>query len=167
MLILLTAQLAFAAGPVHDKFVIDETFPDEVCGIDVTTHFVSKVNVLIFEDHLVDVSRLTITWTNADGDWLQNDIAGPVRITEQLDGDILTITAVNAGVHERLRSSEGLTPAFDRGRIIFREVIDLNDLEDETDDVQLSFEVLFVAGPHPEADSDFGLFCEVVEDVLG
>jgi hypothetical protein len=66
-----------------------------------------------------------------------------------------------------VRSSDGLTPAFDRGRAVIREVIDLNDLEDEQDDVFLSSEILFQAGPHPEADSGFELFCEVVVDVLG
>ena len=37
LLMLLSAQLAFAAAPVHDKFVIDDTFPENLCGIDVTT----------------------------------------------------------------------------------------------------------------------------------
>jgi len=50
---------------------------------------------------------------------------------------------------------------------VLRDVIDLNDLEDEEDDVFVSSEILFQAGPHPEADSDFALFCEVVHDVLG
>jgi len=167
ILMLLSAQLAFAAAPVHDKFVIDDTFSEDLCGIDVTTHVEVRGNVLSFEDHLVDVSRATVTWTNAGGAWLQNFGAGPVMFSEQLDGDILTIIEGHAGVHERLRSSEGLTPAFDRGRIVFRTVIDLNDLETDEDDVLVSFDVLFVAGPHPEADSDFELFCEVVEDVLG
>jgi hypothetical protein len=45
--------------------------------------------------------------------------------------------------------------------------IDLNDLENEEDDELLGFEVVSVAGPHPEIDSDFELFCEVVNDVLG
>jgi hypothetical protein len=138
-----------------------------LCGIDVTTHLLLRGNVIGFEDHFVDVSHSVVTWTNPDGAWLQNFGAGPVMVIEVLDGDILTITEWHAGVHERLRSSEGLTPAFDRGQIVFSIVIDLNVLKNPDDDVPLSFEVVFVAGPHPEADSDFALLCEVVEDVLG
>ena len=167
MLLLLTAQLALGAGPVHDKFSIDESIPEELCGIDVTTHVLIKGNVLEFDDRFVDVSRAQITWTNADGDWLQNIAAGPSTFVEVLEGDILTITERHVGVHERLRSSAGLTPAFDRGQIVFLNVIDLNDLGDDEDDVFLSAETLFQAGPHPEADSGFELFCEVVTDVLG
>jgi hypothetical protein len=167
LLLLMSAQLALAAAPFHDKFVLDDTFEENLCGIDVTTHLQVRGNVISFEDHLLDVSHVLVTWTNADGAWLQNFGAGPVTVSEQLDGDILTITEGHAGVHERLRSSEGLTPAFDRGQIVFSFVIDLNDLENPDDDVFLSLEVVFVAGPHPEVDSDFALFCEVVTDTLG
>lgn len=38
-------------------------------------------------------SQVRITWTNADGDWLKLFIAGPAFITEELSGDILTVTA--------------------------------------------------------------------------
>lgn len=167
LLTLASITAALAARPGHDRFTIDETFDEELCGIDVTTRIQITGNVLFFEDHLVDLSLVRVTWTNADGDWLQNFIAGPVVVTEQLDGDILTVTIANHGVHERLRSSDGLTEAFDRGQIVFRDVIDLNDLADEEDDVFLSSEILFQAGPHPEADSGFELLCETVIDVLG
>jgi ethanolamine utilization protein EutP (predicted NTPase) len=166
VLLLVTAQLAFGAKPFHDKFTIDETFEETVCDIDVTTHVVLHINALDFETHFVDLSQGTITFTDADGDWVSNQIAGPAIFSDQLDGDILTITERHVGVHEKLRSSEGLLPAFDRGQISFVTVIDLNDLEDEEDDVVLSFEVLFQAGPHPDADADFALFCDALASVL-
>jgi hypothetical protein len=167
LLILATAHIVAAAKPVHDKFVVDETFSEELCGIQVTTHLLVRGNVLDFEDHFVDLSQVMITWTNTDGDWLELFVAGAFFITEELSGDILTVTVRSAGIPERLRSAEGLTPAFDRGQIAFRDVIDLNDLENPEDDVFISSEVLFQAGPHPEFDSGFTLFCEVVADVLG
>ena len=167
LMLLLTAQAALAARPIHDRFAVDETIAEDLCGVEVMTHIAVKGNVLVFADHAVDLSLVRLTFTNADGDWLENFVSGPVFIQEQLDGDILTITTRNAGVHERLRSSEGLTAAFDRGQISFRQVIDLNDLENPDDDVFVSSEILFQAGPHPEADSGFALFCEVVLDVLG
>lgn len=52
------------------------------------------------------------------------------------------------GVQQRLRSSDGITAAFDWGQITFRLVVDLNDLEDPEDDVLISSEVLLQAGPH-------------------
>ena len=167
-LLLLTAQVALGARPIHEKFTIDETFPgDVVCGIEVTTQVEGNGNVLIFDDRFVDLSRVVLTWTNAAGDWLQNSVAGAAMIQEQLDGDILTITERHVGVHSHLTSAAGQEPAFDRGTVIFVITIDLNDLENEDDDVFLSFEVASVAGPHPELDSDFELFCEVFIDVLG
>lgn len=169
LLALSVAAPAAAARPIHDKFTVDETITgDNLCEIEVSTRVEVNGNVLVFDDgHVADVSLIRLTFTNADGDWLTNFVAGPVFITEQLDGDILTITAVNRGVHEMLRSADGISAAFDRGQITFQNVIDLNDLEDEEDDVLLSSEILFVAGPHPEADAGFELFCEVVADVLG
>ena len=167
LVLLFSAQLALAAKPIHENFVFNDTFTEDLCGIEVTTQVQVKVNSLSFEDRFMDLSVVQVTWTNDEGDWLQNFAAGPGFLEEQLDGDILTITERHAGVHERLRSSTGLTAAFDRGQIVFRIVIDLNDPEDFEDDVLLSFETLFQAGPHPEADSDFALFCDVVHDVLG
>jgi hypothetical protein len=166
-LLLLTVQVTLGAGPLHDQFTVDETFTEELCGIEVTTHLEIKGNVLIFEDRFVDLSRLEITWTNAAGDWLRNSISGAAFVEEQLDGDILTITERHVGVHSHLTSAAGQEPVFDRGTVTFLITIDLNDLENEEDDVLLSFDVIFVAGPHPEIESDFALFCEVVEDVLG
>ena len=167
LVLLVTAQVALAAKPIHEKFLIDETFDENLCGIAVTTRLQVDVNALFFEDRVIDVSRVRLMWTNDAGDWLQNSIAGPVFNTETIDGDILTITTRHAGVHSRLRSADGLEAAFDRGQITFVATIDLNDLENHDDDVFLGFEIVSQHGPHPEADSDFELFCEVVNDVLG
>jgi hypothetical protein len=163
----LTAQLAMAAKPLHDKFTDEQTFTEELCGIPVTTHVEFSVNFLGFEGRFIDASHVRVTWTNVDGDRLELFAAGAAFGTEELVGDILTVTLRQAGVQERLASAGGPTPAFDRGQIVLQFVIDLNDLENPEDDVFVSFEVLSQAGPHPEADSDFALFCEVVTDVLG
>ena len=166
VLLLLSAQLAFGAKPFHEKFTIDETFEETICDIDVTTHLQLKGNALDFGSHFVDLTQGTITFTDADGDWVSNMVAGPATFSEELDGDILTIVERHMGVHEKLRSSEGLLPAFDRGQIGFVTVIDLNDLEDDEDDVLLSFDVTFQAGPHPDADSEFTLLCDTLASVL-
>ncbi len=166
-MLLLIAQVALGARPVHEKFTVAGSFPEELCGIQVMTTLEIKGNVLIFDDRVIDVSRVEVTWTNGDGDWLHNSVSGPVFIEEQLEGDILTITIRHAGVHSHLTSAAGQERAFDRGTVTFVVTIDLNDLENEEDDVFLGFEVDKMAGPHPEVDSDFELFCEVAIDVLG
>ena len=166
--VLITAPAAWAAKPIEhsvDKF--DETFSEELCGIAVDGHVKSRTNFLVFEDGIQDVSSGVVTWTNEDGDWLQLRFAGRVRVIEVVNNGILTITEIHSGVQERLRSNEGTTAAFDRGRVIFEIVIDLHDPDDPEDDEFISFETVFVAGPHPELESDFSLFCEVVMDVLG
>ena len=169
LVLLLSAQVALGAKPIHEKFVVDETFEDNLCGIEVTTRLLIKGNVLIRDDGTVlDTSLIRVRWTNADGDWVTNMVAGPFRFTtiENADGTVTFRTAIR-GVHSKLRTSEGLTAAFDRGRIIFETTVDLNDPEDPEDDVVISDEIVFQAGPHPEADSGFTLFCDVIQDALG
>jgi hypothetical protein len=167
-LLLLSPQAALGARPIeHVVQKVDDTFAEELCGIAVTTHVEVNENVLVYEGSFTDLSRVRVTWTNADGDWLQLFAAGRASIQFEEENGILTITEWHSGVQERLRSSAGITAAFDRGRIGFAIVIDLNDPEDPEDDELVSFEILFVAGPHPEADSDFSLFCDVVTEVLG
>jgi hypothetical protein len=163
----LTTQLAVAAKPTHEKFTVDETFTEELCGISVTTHLQIKGNVLFVDDREVDLSQALITWSNSEGDWLELFFAGPDFIETQLHGDIRTVDVRIAGVPERMRSSEGLTPVFDRGLVVYQDTVDLNDLDDPDDNVLLGREVFFQAGPHPDLDSDLALFCEVVLDVLG
>lgn len=176
-LLLLTAQLALAAKPVfHEVAQIDEILdpPEELCGdpdtpgtgIPVTTHIQGTLNIMERSDGtFVDHSRFRITWTNAEGDWIVNDIAGQARFQPPIENPDGTVTFIDQhrGVHERLRTSEGLTPAFDRGFITFITTIDFGDPENPV----LVDEEIIQHGPHPEADSGFALFCEVVTAVLG
>jgi hypothetical protein len=161
----LSAQVVAAAKPIHERFAVDATYAEELCGLTVTTHDETNVNVLIFEDRLVDLSRVRITWTNDEGDWLELLIAGPVTITEEWNGDILTVIAHNAGLHHRLRSSAGIDPrTFDRGQITFKDVIDFSDPEEP---IFVTRDILFEAGPHPLAHSTTDVFCEAVVEALG
>ncbi len=168
-LLVLMSATTLAARPVeHHVGYVDDTFDEELCGIAVTTRVQAHENIFIYEDgRFVDRSQVTVTWTNEDGEWLTTSSAGTRTVGEVESDGTLTITESHVGVQSRLRSSDGITAAFDRGRIGFVTVIDLNDPEDPEDDVVVSSDVVDVAGPHPEADSDFALFCEVVTDVLG
>ena len=162
----LSSAVALGARPVHEKFAIDATSEGaELCGLTVTTRDQTNGNVLIFEDRLVDLSRVQITWTNGQGEWLQLFIAGPVTVTESWNGDILTHIAHNAGLHQRLRSVDGIDPrTFDRGQITFRTVIDFSDPEGP---VLVSQEILLEAGPHPFAHATTDVFCGAVIEALG
>jgi len=168
VLVLALVPSALAAKGTHEQVRIDDTFQDEVCGIPVTTHVVVTGAINIASDgRVTDSTRVRLTWTNASGTWLRNDVAGPATqvVTDNGDGTI-TIVDRERGIQELLRSAAGIEAAFDRGQITFTTVIDLHDPDDPEDDDVLSSAVS-QAGPHPDADSDFELFCEVVEDVLG
>jgi hypothetical protein len=55
----------------------------------------------------------------------------------------------------------------DVGRIVFSTVLDYNGTPtDADDDVFVSQEILSISGPHPDAESDFTLFCETVVEGL-
>jgi hypothetical protein len=157
----LSLSPALAARPEHVSEPIDDTFDDTVCGVPVTVHVTGRNTFNVFADGSVrDTSRIHLTFTNAEGDWVVNDVAGPALFETIDDGSTTTFRSTIAGIPQRLRTSEGITEAFDRGRIVFTTVVD-NDTGDVLgEDVE-------VAGPHPEADAGFVLFCEVIVDTLG
>jgi hypothetical protein len=73
-----------------------------------------------------------------------------------------TITFVYSfkGLPEVLRTPQGPVLLRDAGLITFSDTFDL-----ETEEF-LSSEILVNRGPHPDADSDFTLFCEVISEAL-
>ena len=63
--------------------------------------------------------------------------------------------------------SDGTVAIKDVGRIVLATVIDYNGTPTDTeDDVFISQSIESVSGPHPEAESGFTLFCEVVVPAL-
>jgi len=71
------------------------------------------------------------------------------------------------GVPEEVRLSDGTVAIKDVGRIVLATVIDYNGTPTDTeDDVFISQSIESVSGPHPEAESGFTLFCEVVVPAL-
>jgi hypothetical protein len=166
---------ALAAKPqiFHDR--IDEgPFPEELCGIPVMTeiegHSVTQLRVN--RDGLIEVSgnfNATITWTNpATGLSVVNVVHSPFRdisVTENEDGS-LTILSATTGIPEWLQTPDGTTLLKDRGRIVFEVVFDDNGTPENFEDDLFTQEIVSVSGPHPEAESDFELFCEVVIEAL-
>jgi hypothetical protein len=173
--VLATALLALivpsvaTAGHVqtfHDRF--DVTYPANICGVDLTVHETGVVNGNVTTDrdgHLL--FQFTVadyqTWTNADGDWISVTFYGvngkDVSVVDNPDGGYTVTVAIN-GVPEWFRDSAGNTISKDVGRIVFAVTFDAaGDF--------VSFSRVQVAGPHPEADSDFELVCDIVTTYLG
>ena len=183
VLALVSAPSALAKGKpeiFHEH--IDETFPDDpttteddLCGIPVTTHVEAVVNdqLRINKDGVPEFKgnfNGTVTWTNpATGLSVSQRVANAYRdisVTLNLDGTVTIITATT-GLPEKLLLPDGTVLNTDVGRIVFEVIIDINDtpLVFE-DDEFISQTIVSISGPHPDAESDFALFCELVLDAL-
>jgi hypothetical protein len=155
---------AVAAQPVerfHDNF--RDTFSDEVCGIPVDGVAVGVDNFILYaDDSFKDTSSVRITFTNPEnGKSVTVSNAGQVSGTAIIDEAAGTITFVTTfkGLPERIQTAQGPVLLRDAGIATFVDVFDL-----ETGEF-ISSDVIF-KGPHPDAESDFEAFCEVVTPAL-
>ena len=118
-----------------------------------------------------DTGSGTVTWTNpANGKSVSQFFAGvsdkDLTVVDNGDGTITLRTAVT-GVPEKLILSNGQTVTMDVGRVVFVSVINYNGTPTDTsDDVLISQSIESISGPHPELQSDFTLFCQVVVAAL-
>ncbi len=152
---------ALAAKPTfHDK--IDVTFEDvDFCGVVGTLHVTGSQIITVDDDSFTATGQVTQVFTTADGRTAVLANAGTFRSTFTDNGDG-TITFVDSfvGLPERIASrGSGGTELRDAGIISFITTIDLTTGEVTTQVVQ--------RGPHPEADSDFSLFCTAFLAALG
>jgi hypothetical protein len=155
---------ALAAQPVerfHDNF--RDTFSDEVCGIPIDGVAVGVDNFFVFaDDSFRDTSSIMTTFTNPEnGKSVLVSNAGQVTGTAIVDEEAGTITFVTTfkGLPEKIQTAQGPVLLRDAGVITF---IDTFDLETE----ELISSDVVIKGPHPEAESDFEAFCEVVTGAL-
>jgi hypothetical protein len=173
-MILLPAVNASAVPPevFHENF--DETFEEELCGIFVTGHAQGVNTFRIFFDRegneirVLDSGRGVITWTNPEnGKSVSLSFAGSFQgsAVENPDGTV-TFTDTVVGMPENIFVSPHESLVRDVGRVTFVTTVDFGDPEDPEDDVVISSEIAFLAGPHPELESDFTLFCEVITAAL-
>ena len=167
--LLLTAAPAGAAAgakPIerfHDHFT--ESFSDEVCGIPVDVVVVVTDNFFLYDDDsFKDTSSFRATLTNpANGKSVLNtsagQVTGPAPIVDEQAGTITFLTSFK-GLPEKIQTANGPVLLRDAGFVAFADTFDL-----ETGDF-ISTEIVVNKGPHPEADSDFTLFCEVISEAL-
>ena len=82
--------------------------------------------------------------------------------TDNGDGTLTVRTAVT-GLPEALTLSDGTVVVRDRGRLVFRTIVDFNGTPtDVDDDIFISSEIESAAGPHPDLESDFTILCSTV-----
>jgi hypothetical protein len=122
-------------------------------------------NFFLYAD---DSFRQTIsfmgTFTNpVNGKAVVVSVAGQNRgsapIVDEEAGTITFLTS-SKGLPEQIKTPSGPVLTRDAGIITFADTFDL-----ETGEF-ISSELVLIKGPHPEADSDFTLFCEVVTEAL-
>jgi hypothetical protein len=167
-LVLGAAPAAQAASPDVNRHTDLGGFTDhDYCGTGQTVEVGFEVHVVEFlsPNQAVDASGVyqgTFTLTNPETDaTVMNHFAGP--FTEHLiSGDpagIHTIEYAEHGLTEQLRLENGRVLSLDAGYLAWRDTFDGD---------QWLFGGLTVNdGPHPDAESDFALFCELTSTALG
>jgi hypothetical protein len=150
---------AYAAAPTfHDKIKL--TIPEvDICGF-VGTLDVNGSQVITLSDTTVKVTgQVTQVLTTAAGKSVVIENTGQFSSTFAASGDTIKFVDTYKGLPEKISArGKGGTVLRDAGVISFITTINVVTGDVTTDVV--------VKGPHPEADSDFTLFCTAVADVL-
>ena len=168
-LVLGTAPAAQAANPdVNRRTEIGGYTDPDYCGTGQTVDVSFSVRVVEFlsPNQAVDYARTiqgTFTLVNPEsGATVLNTFAGRLTTTV-VSGDpagIHTIEYSTQGLDEQLRLVNGPVLSRDAGYHTWRDTLD-------GDNAFLSGELVVNKGPHPDADSDFVIFCEVTSTALG
>jgi hypothetical protein len=156
---------ALGAQPTqfHDHFT-DSASGVDICGVTVDVNVVVTDNFFLYADGSAkDTSSVRQTFTNpANGKSVVVSAAGlitfPAPIIDEAAG---TITFLNSfiGLPEKIQTGQGAVLLRDAGLITFADTFDLT-----TGD--FISEQVIINGPHPEADSGFTLFCQVISGAL-
>jgi hypothetical protein len=160
---------ALAAPPEHEQFrdVGTDVDPD-FCGTGqaINISFDNRVNIWIAADSPTGLVKTTFSgktvFTNPDtGDAVTVSSAGQFT-EEEVSGDpagVHTVLITNKGLQEKIQTTHGPVLTRDAGIMAFLLTFEGDEL--------VSFETVVARGPHPEAESGFELFCEVMVPALG
>jgi hypothetical protein len=160
------APSALGAKPVeqfHDHFT--DSFSDVICDIPVDVVIVVTDNFSLYADEsFMDRSSFRATFTNPANNKSiivssAGLVSGPAPTVDEEAGTITFFTSFK-GLPEKIQTKNGPVLLRDAGFVTFKDTFDL-----ETDEL-ISSEVIVNKGPHPDLDSDFELFCEVVTPAL-
>jgi hypothetical protein len=147
----------------HERF--SDTFADNICGIPGTSVVRGVDNFTVYADNTFkDNFTLTNTFTaTASGKSIRIHVANQVTGNDEpIDNGDGTITFVQTfkGLPEQLKITNGPLLSRDAGVVTFTTIFDATtgDFISQT----LSGE----KGPHPDLDSDFAVFCDVLIPAL-
>ena len=167
-----TVPLVAGAAPpevFHGHFV-DVAEDADVCGLTVDVVSEGRFSDKVFSDNEGDFVRFqssasgTTTFTAPDGRTVvaqfANAVSEGVPIVDDAAGTITFVQSIR-GMPEKIQTPHGRVLLRDAGVIVIANTFDI-----ETGEF-ISSEILVNKGPHPEADSDFALFCEVITEALG
>jgi hypothetical protein len=166
--VLVLASVASTASGARliDRFhgTFSETFADNICGIDGTSVVSGMDNIQVFADGTFkDQFRLNQVFTSAATGksvllFAANQFVGAGPI-DNGDGTI-TFTSTYKGLPEMIKLPNGRVLSRDAGFVTF------NDTFDATTGEFLGETISPENGPHPDLDSGFALFCDVIVPAL-
>jgi hypothetical protein len=157
------ALAALADERFHDVFA---DVDDDFCGTGQPIEFAVDVTGNLWDaPHKADFKQTatgSVTLTNPlTGDTAVNRFAGPswvVLISGDPEGDHVDVVTVK-GLPEHWKLAHGGVLIRDAGYAVIRNTVENDEVVDQ--------EILLERGPHPDLESDFELFCEVMPEALG
>jgi hypothetical protein len=162
------APAALAANPEVNHFTFSDSFTDDdFCGTGQTVEISASGHGTEFfaPNQPVDyrnTSEGNVVFTNPlNGATVINHFAGQFSET-LISGDpegVHTVEQTNIGLPEMYRTEHGGVLTRDAGYIVFHVTFDGDEF--------ISSEIVVNRGPHPQAESDFTLFCDFMPDALG
>jgi hypothetical protein len=167
--LVVTVAPADAAAPEHDRGT-NGPFADVICGVPgSTTVTFNNVVTDLGNDTIFLRGRFSAVFTATDsGKSITIKGAGPVTSQEIVDESAGTITFIEttAGLPELVKITGGPVLTRDAGLVAGRVRVFAIDPETGETGELLSEHWDFLAGPHPDLESGFEHFCEVVEPYL-
>jgi hypothetical protein len=167
LLALAAAPVALGAGQQHSSFheVGTDVDPD-FCGTGQAIDIAFDIRGNEFEaPHKAEFKMTatgTFTYTNpATGDVVIQRFAGPIWET-LISGDpegIHVDESTVKGLPELIKTPHGGVLIRDAGYAVIRTTFDGDEF--------ISREIVLAKGPHPDIESDFELFCDLVPEALG
>ena len=178
-LLLVMASPVSAGRP--QEFIVHDEFEEELCGIPVHTTVDGRITQHIqyweiepttpdADDFFIGVIQVhfDVTWTTADGVVLTTQVRRTIQEGDLVDlgGGYWQFTYTINGIADKIRLGNEIL-LMEVGSVSIREVIYLGDLSTTDDFEFINFEFTDINGPHPLAEADYDLFCEVVTGAIG
>jgi hypothetical protein len=167
--VVLPANALGAKPEIFHSHFSDTEDDVDVCGVTVDLVAEGVFTDKIFFDkegnfvRFMSTGSATTTLTAENGKSVIIQNAGQFRdVAPLVDEEAGTITFITTfkGLPEKIKTAHGPVLLRDAGIIGFVDTFDLETGEFISSDI-------IIKGPHPEAESDFALFCEVITEALG